>query len=135
MMRFSRLIAMAALMAVIVPVGGEGTAVMFGASALAAGRQCTENDVPAAERKKRQSDYVARRLLHGRTKADAWVREEGLKSRARLEAAGVCGSNTRAAPVPSARKDRSNGKQKCRMVSRPISGPNGITMAMVPKCD
>lgn len=108
---------------------------VFGASlssSTAIAQECTVADLPAAERKQLESAYTARRLLHGRTKADAWAREEGLKSRARLAATGVCGpkaNSSRTAPKPA------GGKKNCRMVSRAISGPNGMTMAMVPKCD
>ncbi|WP_207793775.1 hypothetical protein [Polymorphobacter multimanifer] len=101
-------------------------------SAPAAARECTADDVPAAERKKLESAYAARRILHGRTKADAWAREEGIKSRASLTAAGGCGPGSNASA--SAAKP-AGSKKKCRMVSRAISGPGGMTMAMVPKCD
>lgn len=104
--------------------------VLSGATAMA--QECTAADLPAAERKQLESAYTARRLLHGRAKADAWAREEGLKSRAKLAATGLCGPKASGSkPAPKANK----GQKKCRMVSRAISGPGGMTMAMVPKCD
>lgn len=51
---------------------------------------CSADALPAADRRRMEAEYVRRARTDGRSSADAWVREQGIRFRQQLVAQGVC---------------------------------------------
>lgn len=51
---------------------------------------CSADALPAADRRRMESEYVQRARADGKASADAWVRDQGMRFRQQLVARGVC---------------------------------------------
>lgn len=51
---------------------------------------CSADALPAAQRRRLETEYVQRAKASGRASADAWIREQGMRFRQQLIARGVC---------------------------------------------
>lgn len=56
----------------------------------AASRACSADALPAADRRRMETEYVRRARADGKPSADAWVREQGMRFRRQLVATGAC---------------------------------------------
>ncbi|MFC4255030.1 hypothetical protein GRI97_06305 [Altererythrobacter xixiisoli] len=101
-------------------------------------RECSADALPAADRQRMEAEYARRFRSDGKASADAWVREQGKQFHLRLVAEGVCldpAAGNRSG-TQTARNDRSESGEGCKMVMRPVAGLGGgpMTMGMVPDC-
>lgn len=58
--------------------------------AKAASGACSADALPAADRRRMETEYFRRARADGKASADAWVREQGMRFRQQLVAKGVC---------------------------------------------
>lgn len=113
----------------------------------AAPRGCNTHSLPAAEKHRLQTEYARRHRADGKTSADLWAKEQGMRYRKTLERQGVCPprntKNKRTAPkndiTAEQTGERTHKKGKCtRTVMKPRQvanlGGGPMTMVMVPVC-
>lgn len=53
-------------------------------------KSCSADALPAADRRRMETEYVRRAKSDGKASADAWVREQGIRFHQQLVAQGVC---------------------------------------------
>lgn len=106
---------------------------------------CSADALPAADRRRMESEYMRRARADGKASADAWVREQGIRFHKKLVADGVCpapGKADRSAALGADKNKREvrdkNGKvcTKTRLENRPIPslGGGAMTLGLVPVC-
>jgi hypothetical protein len=110
----------------------------------AVARTCSSDVVPAAERRRLQTEYSRRLMRDGRRDADEWAAEQGRQFRTGLEREGICKPRDETRSAASSERLRSGPKgedgkpcTKTRVENRAVASLNGgpMTMGMVVVCD
>lgn len=120
-------------------------------SASSSRQTCSADALPAADRKRMETEYARRMKTSGKASADAYVQRQGRLYRQKLEAEGICPSRSgqRANTAQQAHrtvpksgsgntvKANQRAAKDCRMVMRPIANLSGgaMSMGMVQECN